>query len=322
VRTRLNSIVTAAAILGVLSMEPLLAAAQAGAAPAGAGQAGAAQGGQRGGGQGAAPGAGQRGGGAAAANLPPAGPVPRLANGKPDLSGLWANPYTPNMAGNRGANALDPATRMPLTWERQGEALPDAAVSPKTFDLPYTEWGLKEWKAYDVVNNGDYAGSCLPFGMSRNINSPHGVQIVHSPDALAFLFEQNTWFHWVPTDPAFKWPADLPAAWNGLSTGRWDGDTLIIETTNFNGYTKLDTNGHPHSKELKITNTFTRTDSRTMQHTVTVHDPKAYTKDWMNVRTWRLKNYPDVIMEYSCEENNIGLEDGSITRWRYPETEN
>jgi hypothetical protein len=224
------------------------------------------------------------------------------------------------MAGAKGANALDPKTRQPLMWARKGEPLPDAqGAAGKTFDLPYTEWGLAEWKKYDAEKNGDYAGSCLPFGMSRSINSPHGTQIIHHVDALAFLFEQNTWFHWVPTSADFKWPADLPESWTGISSGRWDGDKLIIETRGFNGYTKLDTNGHPHSKELVMTNTFLRTDSRTMEHTVTVHDPKSYTMDWMNVRTWRIKPYPDVIMEYSCEENNLGLEDGTITRWRYPE---
>jgi hypothetical protein len=313
----LNSVIAVAALLAILSLDLALAARQGGQAGGGAGAA-AGQAGQQGGQRG---GGGRGGGGRGAnANLPPAGPVPRLANGKPDLSGLWANPYTPNMAGARGANALDPKTRMELTFPRKGEALTDAKGAPnKTFDLPYTEWGLKEWKAYDPEKNGDYAGSCLPFGMSRNINSPHGVQVIHHNDALAFLFEQNTWFHWVPTDPNFKWPADLPPNWNGISVGRWDGDTLIIETSGFNGYTKLDTNGHPHSSELKITNTFLRTDSRTMTHTVTIHDPKAYTQDWMNVRTWRIKPYPDVIMEYSCEENNLGLDDGTITRWKYPE---
>ena len=278
---------------------------------------------QRGGGdQGAA--AGQGRGGGRGANLPPAGPVPRLANGKPDLSGLWANPYTPNMAGGRGG-AVDPKTRQPLKFARQGEALTDAKApasgnQARTFDLPYTEWGLKQWVEYDPVNKGDYAGTCLPFGMSRNINSPHGVQVIQHPDALAFLFEQNTWFHWVPLTPDFKWNEELPENWNGLSTGRWDGDTLIITTTKFNGYTRLDTSGHPHSKQLVLTNTFRRLDSRSMEHTVTVHDPRAYTQDWMNVRTWNLKPANDVIMEYSCEENNLdAIISGAIKRWTPPE---
>ena len=261
-----------------------------------------------------------RGRGGAPADTTPAGPVPRLSNGKPDLSGHWANPYTPNM-GNKGT-VLDPKTRQPLVFPRLGESLKEAAASAtggggRTYDLPFTERGLKEWIEYDVVKNGDYAGSCMPFGMSRNINSPHGLQIIQNVDALAFLFEQNTWFHWVPTN-GMKWPADLPESWNGLSTGRWEGDTLVIETSGFNGYTKLDTAGHPHSKDVKFINTFLRKDSRTMEHTVTVIDPKMYTQPWMNVRTWRLRNYPDVIMEYSCEENNEGLFDGAITPWKRP----
>ena len=70
----------------------------------------------------------------------------------------------------------------------------------------------------------------------------------------------------------------------------------------------------------RLINTFTRTDAATMQHTVTVHDPKTYTQDWMNVRTWRVKPYPDVIMEYSCEENNLqNLFDGAIKVWKAPE---
>jgi len=221
---------------------------------------------------------------------------------------------------------LDPKTREPLKFARQGEPLPDArpratgGTAPRNFDLPFTEWGLKAWKEYDPVKNGDYAGSCLPFGLSRNINSPHGVQIVHTPDALAFLFEQNTWHTWVPLRADFKWPEDIPESWNGTSKGRWDGDTLIIETSNFNGYTRLDTAGHPHSKELKLTNTLKRLDSNTMEHTVTVHDPKAYTLDWMNLRTWRIKPAPDVLMEYSCEENNLeNLFTGAITPWKRPE---
>jgi len=263
---------------------------------------------------------GQGGGGRGAAPQTPAGPTPLLANGKPDLSGYWANPYTPHMA--RGV--FDPATRQPLKFERQGEALPTAKApasgGARTYDLPYTAWGLEKWINYDPVANGDYAGNCLPFGMSRNINSPHGLQIVHNPDALAFLFEQDTWFHWVPLKPGFKWPADIPESWNGVSTGRWEGDTLVMETSGFNGYTKLDTAGHPHSRELKLTNTFKRLDSNTMEHTVTVHDPKTYTRDWMNIRTWRIKPANEVIMEYSCNENNLrSLLEGSIKVWQYPD---
>lgn len=249
-------------------------------------------------------------------------PLPRMPNGKPDLSGHWSNPYVPDMAA-RG-QAVDPKTRKPL--EASLAAIPGAkalaaGASARTVDLPYTPWGLEHWKNYDPVNDGDYAGSCLPFGMSRNINSPHGLQIVQNPEALALLFEQNTWFHWVPT-AGQKWPEDIPPSWNGISTGHWDGDVLVVETTGFNGYTRLDTAGHPHSKQLRLTNTFRRVDARTIEHTVTVHDPKTYTRDWMNVRTWKLKSPGDVVMEYSCEENNLGnLFSGAIKPWKAPEND-
>ena len=319
-RFRVNAMITAAAVLGLLiylaptATQAGQAGPQAGAPAQGGGQ-GAAPGGQRGG-RGGGGGRGQRG------DATPAAPAPRLPNGKPDLSGHWNNPYTPFMS----QNAVDPMTRQPLQFARKGEALPntpnDGRGQKKTYDLPYTEWGLQAWKDYDAVANGDYAGSCLPFGMSRNINSPHGVQLIQNNDALAFLFEQNTWFHLVPTNPDFiKWPKDLPQAWNGVSTGHWEGDTLVVETTDFHGWTRLDTAGHPHSSQLKMTNTFLRTDSQTIQHTVTVHDPKTYTMDWMNVRTWRLKAPTDVLMEYSCEENNRGAQEGTIHVWKFPEVE-
>jgi hypothetical protein len=240
-----------------------------------------------------------------------------MANGKPDLSGHWNNPYTSNMAG-RGA--LDTETRQEIAFARKGETFPSApagGTGNKTFDLPYTEWGLQAWLKYDPVKNGDYTGTCLPFGMSRSMNAPRGLQITANPESVALMFEQNTWFHWVPlTD--FKWPDGLET-WTGQSLGHWDGDTLVIETTGFNGYSRLDTAGHPHSKGLKLTNKLLRTDSNTIQHTVIVHDPKTYTKDWMNVRQWSLQRPDSYIMEYACMENSEGLFNGGITKWKKPD---
>ena len=67
-------------------------------------------------------------------------------------------------------------------------------------------------------------------------------------------------------------------------------------------------------------NSFKRIDSQTMEHTVTVHDPKTYKQDWMNIRTWRTKPSNEVIMEYSCNENNLrALIEGSIKVWQYPD---
>jgi hypothetical protein len=99
--------------------------------------------------------------------------------------------------------------------------------------------------------------------------------------------------------------------WFGDSVGHWEGDTIVIETTNFNGLTKLDTNGHPHSDQLKLTERYTRTDAGHLTYQVTIDDPKTYTKPIVNTRTFTLR--PDwEVLEYSCEENNVGLVEGRI----------
>ena len=150
-RIRWNSIVTLAVILAALVLVQVIVAVQAPAGQQGGPAAGAQGGGAAGGAaapaQGGGRGGGGRRGGRGAQAAVPAGPTPRLSNGKPDLSGHWANPYTNNMAA-RGS-VLDPTkknpdgTYAPLTWERQGEAIAESKGPAKTFDLPYTDWGRK-----------------------------------------------------------------------------------------------------------------------------------------------------------------------------------
>ena len=99
----------------------------------------------------------------------PTGPTPRTPSGHPDLSGVWQRPYTPDM------------TKDGRNQKGAGE-------------LPFTPAGEADWKSYDPTN-GDYTGSCLPFGMSRSINSPDPLQIMQSDKYIGLLFEQNSWFH-------------------------------------------------------------------------------------------------------------------------------
>jgi len=86
---------------------------------------------------------------------------------------------------------------------------------------------------------------------------------------------------------------------------------MVVDTTNFNGFTRLDTNGHPHSNQLHMIEKFTRTDLGHIAYQVTYDDPKTYTKPIVQNRTFTLR--PDwEIQEYSCEENNKGLIEGRI----------
>lgn len=214
---------------------------------------------------------------------PPAGPAPRTSSGKVDFSGVWQKAYVPDMTKDG----------------RNQQGFPE---------LPFTPWGEAEWKKYDAAD-GDYTGACLPFGMTRSVNTPEPMQIMQSDKYFAFLFEQNSWFAVVPIDgrPHGK---GIPT-WFGDSVGHWEGDTLVIDTVNFNGKTRLDTVGHPHSDQLHLIQRFSRPDLGHIAYEVIVDDPKTFTKPWKNTRTFTLR--PDwEMMEYSCEENNKSLWEGRI----------
>jgi hypothetical protein len=219
---------------------------------------------------------------------PPSGPAPRMPSGKVDFGGVWEKPYVPDMSKDgRGQKGIP--------------------------ELPFTPWGEADWKAYDA-ENGDYTGACLPFGMTRSMNTPEPMQLVQSDKYISFLFEQNSWFVVVPLDGR-KHRDGIPT-WFGDSVGHWEGDTLVIDTVNFNGKTRLDTIGHPHSDQLHLVQRFTRPDLGHLNYEVTVEDPKTFTKTWKNVRTMWLR--PDwEMMEYSCEENNKSLWEGRIKVPKY-----
>ena len=233
--------------------------------------------------QGGAPGEGKgklgakgapgKGGKAKGGYQPPEGPAPKTPWGTPDLNGVWARPYTPDMERSLGST------------------------------LPYTEWGKQKWDSYNPEKDGDYTGACLPFGHMRSINGPDPVQIMQTPTHLAFLYEQNTWFKVLPIDG--RQPKKKVPTWYGDSVGRWDGDTLVVETSNFNGFTRLDTNGHPHSDQLKVTERFTRISDDQIEYKFTVEDPLTWTRPWTAVNYLQKTNGP--IFEFACHETNIGV---------------
>ena len=142
-------------------------------------------------------------------------------------------------------------------------------------ELPFTPWGEAEWKGYDAAN-GDYTGACLPFGMTRSMNTPEPMQFMQSDKYLSFLFEQNSWFTVVPIDG--RPHRDGIPTWFGDSVGHWEGDTLVVDTVNFNGKTRLDTIGHPHSDQLHLTQRFSRPDLGHLTYEVIVDNPKTFTQ--------------------------------------------
>jgi hypothetical protein len=212
--------------------------------------------------------------------------IPRLADGHPNLQGVWEHPYVPDMS-------------------KDGKDQKGAG------ELPFSPAGADNFKNYDV-SKFDYTGHCLPFGLLRSMNvGGYPIQIMQNDDYLAFLFEQNTWFNVVYMDGR-QHPKNLDPTWFGHSIGKWDGDTLVVDTVGFNGKTRLDTLGHPHSDKMHVIQKLTPIDANNLTYEVTVDDPVNYTKPWTNTRRfWRLPKGQE-IMEYSCEENNVDLSRGHI----------
>jgi hypothetical protein len=215
------------------------------------------------------------------------GDIPRTSSGKPDLNGIWEFPYVPDMARSNNRNQFGPG------------------------ELPFTAAGKLNFDNYNATD-GDYTGACLPFGHVRSMNSPNPVQFFQTDTAFAYLFEVNTWHH------SFKIGGEdttdrIPATWYGNSHGVWDGDTLVVSTSNYNGKTRLDTVGHPHSHAITVTERFTLQDADSINYEITIDDPIYYSEPFSNQRTFRRMQGDFGLLEYSCNENNKGFWENRIT---------
>ncbi len=195
------------------------------------------------------------------------------AASSPDLSGLWKATYTPDLSVAYGK------------------------------DPPFTPHGAERWKKVDTAN--DPTGYCLPVGPARGIQAPFPFQIVQAPRMVAILFEYQHTYRMIYLDGR-KPPADIHdyPEWMGFSTGRWERGTLVVDTVAIHDRTWLDTAGHEHSDQLRLTERFTKVDNDTIEWSVTFDDPVFFAQPWTVTRPLRRQKPEDRIMSYSCEENN------------------
>jgi hypothetical protein len=212
-------------------------------------------------------------------------PTPRLANGKPDLTGVWDHPRVADISRD---------VKGPCAGETPGCSNKGAG------DLVFTPLGKTENERKDKF---DYGAHCLPWGYVRSYGTPYPHAYVHHPERLIVAWEQDNAYHMVPITGQ-PLPKDLEPTWRGTSAGRWDGDTLVVETAGFNGRTWLDTAQHPHSDQLKVTERITRTDYDHITYEITMEDPKYYAKPMKNTRVFVLMKPGQELFEYSCTENN------------------
>jgi len=225
-------------------------------------------------------------------------PAPRAPDGKPDLSGIWENFRKPGDAPVRSVNAQF-FNDLPPTLINEFRDI-GAGVAG---GLPFQPWAaaLRQQRMADQSKDNPDA-HCLPLGLMQLHTHVDPRRIVQTPSLVVILYEANYGLRQILMDGR-PVPANDPQPWwYGYSRGRWDGDTLVVETTHFRDGGWLDINGSPLTDAAKMTERFRRPNYGTLTIEVTVDDPKAYTKPWTVTLTQRLM-VDEEMLEFICLEN-------------------
>jgi hypothetical protein len=235
-------------------------------------------------------------------NYPTAG-VPRLPDGKPDLSAPSPRTFDgkPDLSGLWDKESNRPGTPSGLGDQPISEEFINIGWSLKQ-GLPYQPWAeelVKKRATEQRIN--DPLSHCLPIGPIRLHTSPVPRKIIQTPGLVAILNETGAGYRQIFTDGR-PLPVDPNPSWNGYSTGRWEGDTLVVHTNGLRDGLWLDSAGNPSTEAAIITERFRRVNFGQLQIEVTVNDPKAYTTAWTVTLNHQIKLDSEVL-EYICQEN-------------------
>jgi hypothetical protein len=215
-------------------------------------------------------------------------PAPRAIDGKPDLSGIWApvrrRPLNESLEGQ--VNATGPF------WDF-GSVIPGG--------LPYQPWAAEvRNKRFADQSKDNPDVNCMPLGILQMNTHPFPRRFIQAPGYLAILHERDMEYRQIFTDGR-PLPADPNPSWNGYSTGKWVGDTLVVETNGFRDGLWADYDGSPLTSAAKITERFHRINFGSMDIEMAVDDAKAYTKPWTAKLSLVLQVDSD-LLEYVCLE--------------------
>jgi hypothetical protein len=211
--------------------------------------------------------------------------LPRTADGKPDLSGVW-----------------QPASDKVGTWEEanQGVGIPDPGQTPvkRGGPPPYQDWAAKKVRdSFDVRGADNPVARCIP-QLDLGGGPLYPVQFVQTPQMIVILVESRHVFRVIPLNA--KHPDDLDPSYLGDSVGRWEGDTLVVDVT---GFKEQLSGAEIHTGAWHVVERYTRVDHNTINYEATLEDPKALTRPWTIQSKFMLR--PGTrLQEYVCEENN------------------
>ena len=208
-------------------------------------------------------------------------PAPRLG-AHPDLSGYWKGTRDTKPGGNIGKDL--PGWKLPLT--------------------PAGEAALQ----HNLTATIDPEALCIIGGIPRHNASGLPFEVLQGTNKVVFMYWYS-YFRLIPIDPKRKHSEDPDPSFFGEELGRWDGDTLVIDSTGFKDeQVWIDENANPHSDTLHVVERWTRPDYDHIHVETLIEDAKFYTKPFTYARTWVLGTPDEEIKEYSCSENNVDRE--------------
>jgi hypothetical protein len=228
-----------------------------------------------------------------ASGAPP--PIRRMADGKPDLQGY----YMPDGGGgNYGLGKHDVDFLTP-----GGRGI---IVDPPDGILPAQPWAKTEMENRKLPERGydDPTAHCFVAGVPRSMYVPSPLQILQPPGFLVVLHERMSWRS-ITLDGRPHLPDNM-RLWQGDSVGRWDGDTLVVETTNLNGKAWLNEVGEMVSHAQRVVERFKPIHGDRIDYQATVSDPLVYTRPW--TIAFALNRQKEELLEVACHEDNQDLE--------------
>ena len=208
-------------------------------------------------------------------------PTPRTADGHPDLSGYWKGTRETHPVGNIGKDL--PGFKLPLTPAGQ------AALQ------------------HNLTATIDPESLCIIGGIPRHNASGLPFEVLQGGKKIAFLYLYN-YFRLIPIDASRKHSADPDPTFFGEELGRWEGDTLVIDSIGFkDDKVWIDENANPHSDAMHVVERWTRPDADHIHVETLIEDPKFYTRSFTYSRTWVLGQPDDETKEFSCSENKADV---------------
>jgi hypothetical protein len=224
-------------------------------------------------------------------------PLPRTADGKPDLDGIW------QASGSAAADLEDHAARLNML---AGRSVVTGGL------IPYQAWAAaKKAENFQNRQTADPLSKCYMPGVPRIMYLDFPFQILQAPQRIAIAFEWSLDYRLIYTDGS-PHPADANF-WMGDSRGRWEGDTLVVDVANHNDQTWFDMAGDFHSDALHVVERYSMTDPDTIQYEATIDDSKVFTKPWTIRIPLHRRTDRDRLFEYACQAETEEL-NGAFTR--------